>query len=97
MGSGASKEDFSNFTDAICRATVTCQGLNVRYESPAVGLIQFGWTGPLLVGGREQPLAGYPRFDNAYCQGEIGDRAYTIQREDAQLTWELKSLQADKS
>jgi hypothetical protein len=97
MGSGETQDDFYEFADAISRASIICLGLTVRYESPALGSIQFGWSEPFIVNGREIPLAEYPRFDNAYCQAEIGDRTYTIQRDGALLTWELEPLQTDKT
>jgi hypothetical protein len=73
---------FERFVAAIAAAPVRCEGLRVVYDSPSVGELAFGWTGPLLVGGRELPLHDYPRFDNPYCQAAVGDRRYVISRGD---------------
>ena len=59
-------------------APVQCDGLSLRYRSPSIGDVAFGWTGPLIVAGEEIPLHGYRRFDNPYCQAEVGERSYTI-------------------
>jgi hypothetical protein len=50
----------------------------VSYSSPSLGEVSFGWTGPLRVGGREVQLDGEPRFDNPYCQADLGTRCYAI-------------------
>lgn len=68
MGSRADGRDFSQFVQAISASPVHCDGLRVRYQSPAAGEVSFGWEDPLRIGGAEVPLHNYPRFDNPYCQ-----------------------------
>ncbi len=40
----------------------------MRYHSPSLGNMEFGWSAPLTIEGREVAIAGYPRFDNPYSQ-----------------------------
>ncbi len=70
---------FSDFVDAIVSASLTVDGLSVRYTSPSQGLIEFGWDEALRVAGADIQLHNYPRFDNPYCQAEFEARDYIIQ------------------
>ncbi|MES2460171.1 MAG: hypothetical protein V4671_06285 [Armatimonadota bacterium] len=96
MGTRVQHGDFARFVAAIEAAPVTCGGLSVRYESPTLGPVSFGWTGPLSVSGRDLPLSGYPRFDNPYCHSEIGERTYTVERDGTRLIWNAASLSPEK-
>ena len=40
----------------------------VRYDSPSLGLIEFGWKGSLRHRGRQVSLEDYPRYGNPYVQ-----------------------------
>jgi hypothetical protein len=76
---------FGRFVEAICAAQVRCEGLSVRYSSPAIGALSFGWNGPLEVAGGEVQLRGYPRFENPYCTAAVGERRYAITRGEERL------------
>jgi len=78
LGSARRWSSFEQFVAAICAAPIECAGLRVRYGSPSVGELSFGWTGPLLVCGQEVQLHGYRRFDNPYCQAEFGKGCYEV-------------------
>jgi hypothetical protein len=54
------------------------RGFEVRYPSPAEGVLELGWTGPLRVDGREVAIGGHPRFDNPFTQVRRGDTSVTI-------------------
>lgn len=69
---------FAHFVEAVSAAPVTVAGLEATYDSPSIGRVQFGWHGPLRVGGAEVELRGYPRFQNPYCQADFLSRQYTI-------------------
>jgi hypothetical protein len=47
MGSAAGSGSFAAFMSAVQSAPVQCEGLAVRYQSPSLGEVRFGWTGPL--------------------------------------------------
>lgn len=90
MGDERHYPSFERFVEAICAAPVECEALSVRYRSPSLGEVAFGWTGPLSVGGREVPLHGYPRFENPYCSAEFGARRYEVTRADDRLVLDFE-------
>ncbi len=85
MGNAQHYRSFGRFVDAISSATVECDGLRVHYGSPSLGAVSFGWTEPLRVGTQEVQLHDYRRFDNPYCQVELGDCRYVITSGEDQL------------
>ncbi|HEU5086550.1 MAG TPA: hypothetical protein VFT99_03860, partial [Roseiflexaceae bacterium] len=84
VGDSEGWRTFAEFVDAVAGAEVTIDGLEVTYVSPSVGMMQFGWHGPLRIAGAEVELHNYARFENAYCQAEWGARQYTIRYGDEQ-------------
>lgn len=70
---------FENFVEAISRAWVDCDGLDVIYTSPTIGQVRFGWHGDLMVFGEIVELHNYPRFDNPYCQVEFGSKQVEVE------------------
>jgi hypothetical protein len=85
LGEEGASGSFERFVEAIAAAPVRCDGLSVRYGSPSLGEVAFGWTGPLSVAGQEIALHGYPRFDNPYVRAEIGARRYEVAVADERL------------
>ena len=96
MGSREQSGNFSAFVEVIKSADLTCEGLNIRYESPSQGPLQFGWEGELQVKGEVVNLHNDSRFDNPYCQAAFGDTTYTIRHGDDELTlsYELANIPA---
>jgi hypothetical protein len=90
LGDERQHGSFARFVEAFGTAAVECDGLRVRYRSPSLGAVSFGWTGPLTVGGREVPLHDYRRFDNPYCQADLGERRYAIARGDERLELDFR-------
>ena len=78
MGDEERWGDLSSFAEAVSGSHVGASGLNLSYDSPTVGLVEFGWHGPLRVEGEQVQIHDYPRFDNPYCQAEFGARQYAI-------------------
>ena len=33
--------------------------------------VAFGWQGPLLLNGREQPITGFKHYDSPYCVADL--------------------------
>ena len=90
LGRKVDDGSFEDFIEAICSAELTFSGLNVEYRSPGIGLVRFGWEGPLSVDNVEIPLHDYPRYDNPYVQAEFDPseiRVTTDERE-LYLNWE---------
>jgi hypothetical protein len=63
------------------------RGFDVRYASPAEGVLEVGWTGPLHVDGVEVPISGYPRMANPWC--EVPEGGATFALADDEGTWTL--------
>ncbi|MCB0158797.1 MAG: hypothetical protein KDD83_11755, partial [Caldilineaceae bacterium] len=82
VGDAAQHGDFAAFVHAVAAASVsfadTSLAATVRYVSPTVGVVEFGWLKPLTVDDVEIDLHDYPRFDNPYCRADFGARTYTI-------------------
>jgi hypothetical protein len=67
MGRKADWGGFAAFVDAVSTSPLLSDGLALRYHSPSLGEVTFGWEGPLTVAGKEVPLRTDMRFDNPYC------------------------------
>ena len=50
----------------------------ISFEDPALGLAEFGATGPLVVSGREIPLHGYPRYDSPWAKAPFPAEAVEV-------------------
>jgi hypothetical protein len=79
VGDAARHGSFAGFVAARSEAAVTVDDLDVWYASPSVGVMEFGWRGPLQIDGVEIALHDYPRFDNPYCRAEFGARSYRVE------------------
>lgn len=84
VGDRAQWGDLQHFAQATHNADVVVEkhgwgsdgahlGFAVRYRSPAEGLLELDWTGPLQVDGREVPVGGHPRFDNPFVTAAVGE------------------------
>jgi hypothetical protein len=69
---------FAEFVRAVSSASMAVTELEVAYEAPGVGLIQFNWSGALTVNAAEVPLRDYPRWSNPFCSAEFDSRQFTI-------------------
>jgi hypothetical protein len=69
---------FPAFIDSIRAAAVTVDMLNVRFNSPGNGDLQFGWNTPLQLNGTALPLRGYPRWQNPYTHTDFGSEQFHI-------------------
>lgn len=78
MGSAREYGGFESFVDSVSRSSIEIDGLSVRYDSPSRGPVEFGWSGPLRVGGGEVPLRREMRYDNPYVRAERGSRKLEV-------------------
>jgi hypothetical protein len=90
LGNQRRDASFERFVEKLCSAPVECDGLRVRYRSPSLGAVSFGWTEPLAIDGQAIALHDYRRFDNPYCQADLGERYYLIARGDEQLELDFR-------
>lgn len=91
MGDQKQWKTFETFIEKTTAALVLCDGLNVEYDSPSSGKIQFGWKGELRVAGNVQQLSKFPRFDNPFSQAEFDSRQITISNQGKQLILDFTS------
>jgi hypothetical protein len=80
---------FDRFVAAITTSAVAHDGHTVRYHSPSLGPVEFGWTGPLRVAGQDIPLRAYPRLDSLYGRCDYGDPRITLRHGDEALLIDL--------
>lgn len=67
MGRAPRDGSFSEFQERVLALEVTCRGLSVRCSTLRGDVLAFGWEGPLMVNGEEQPITGFKHYDNRYC------------------------------
>jgi hypothetical protein len=60
MGNASQSGSFDAFVDKIQESGGSAEGFSVKYQSAAVGCIEFSWTGALNVSGEAIPLDNYP-------------------------------------
>lgn len=83
LGNPASHGSYARFVDKIASAGLAGDAVELTYDSPSLGRVEFGWEGDLRVDGQIIRLGDYPRFDNPYCQAPFGTKRYTITYGDA--------------
>jgi len=71
MGRTALDGTFDEFMEKVKALPVKFDNLNVSMTNLRGEEIQFGWEGPLLVNGEEQPLSGFMHYENPYCHCEL--------------------------
>jgi hypothetical protein len=62
---------FDEFITRITAASLQFDDRSTAYHSPSVGLVEFGWIGPLRVNGEAFSLKNYPRYDSPYGGGHF--------------------------
>jgi hypothetical protein len=70
LGRKETDGEFVSFMDRIAKARVYGEGLQITYESPSQGRLEFGWNGSLKQRGKAVKIADYPRYGNPYARAE---------------------------
>jgi hypothetical protein len=91
LGRASKDGSFQDFITSITQAELNIKGLQVQFDSPGNGQIEFGWTGTLKIDGMTVPITDYPRFENPYAQVEFGSLVYEISYLDMQLILDFKN------
>lgn len=86
LGRRATDGPFDQFVDRIAAAPVEAADLQVSYESPSQGRLEFGWEGPLTRQGQPIPLRDYPRYDNPFVRSPFPAETVEISHGDDRLT-----------
>lgn len=96
VGDAAQWGTFDEFREAVTGARVEAtpadEGFDVVYESPAEGVLEVGWEGPLSVDGEPVDLHPQARFDNPWVQADFGATRYEISEGDATLVLDFDAL-----
>ena len=70
-GRAALDGDFAQFQDKILALDVAFEELGVRCATLRGDALAFGWQGPLLRNGKEEPITGFKHYDNPYCSADL--------------------------
>ena len=71
MGRAALDGDFKTFQDKVLALDVAFEGLSVRCATLRGETLAFGWEGPLMRNGKEEPITGFRHYDNPYCVADL--------------------------
>jgi hypothetical protein len=94
LGRRATDGKFPDFVERIVAAPVKAtDDLDVTYESPSQGRLEFGWTGPLERDGQTVELHGQPRYDNPFVQADFPARRVEFRHGDQRLTLDWDRLE----
>ena len=50
---------------------IAFEDLSVRWATLRGETLAFGWAGPLLLNGQEQPITGFKHYENPYCVADL--------------------------
>jgi hypothetical protein len=90
MGRSSVDGSFEDFIASISNAELEINRLEVKFDSPGNGLVEFNWKDSLVVDGEEIPLHDNPRWDNPYIQAAFGSLVYEIEFEGMKLTLDFE-------
>jgi len=71
MGRAALDGDFQTFQEKILAQDAVFEELSARCGTLRGETLAFGWQGPLLRDGKEQPITGFKHYENPYCVAEL--------------------------
>jgi hypothetical protein len=86
IGREALDGSFDEFITRITAASLQFDDRSTAYHSPSVGLVEFGWKGPLRVNGEAFSLKNYPRYDSPYGGGHFPAEEIHFRCGDQRLT-----------
>jgi hypothetical protein len=79
MGRAALDGPFNEFVRKVLALDLAFDHLSARYTSLRGDAIAFGWEGPLLLNGREQPITGFRHYESPYCVVDLPATQMEIQ------------------
>jgi hypothetical protein len=71
MGRAALDGEFAKFQEEVLALDVAFEDLAVSCATLRGETLAFGWEGPLLRDGEEEPIAGFKHYENPYCIAEL--------------------------
>lgn len=89
MGSKGTWESFDRFVSEISNSNVESNGIDIEYESPSAGKINFGWDNPLKVNDEIKEMRHKYRYDNPFCKAELDTKEIIISHKGKSLKMTL--------
>jgi hypothetical protein len=71
MGRAALDGEFNDFQKKVLALSVNFDDLAVQCDTLRGETLAFGWQGPLLLNGQEQPITGFKHYENPYCVADL--------------------------
>jgi hypothetical protein len=71
MGRAEVDGSFEEFKAKVLAKTVTVNDLDVTWQTVRGETLRFGWSGPLLVDGKEQAISGFKHMDSPYALADF--------------------------
>ena len=98
LGRQAEDGSFGDFITAVGSAGLRFDGLQVSFDSPGNGRMEFGWEGDLRVDGEKVALDAFPRYDNPFVRAEFGGSKVEVEAFGAhlRLDWENALREGDE-
>jgi hypothetical protein len=93
LGRRALDGEFDQFAKRISAAPVEVADLQVTYESPSQGRLEFGWTKPLVRNNARVQLRDYPRYDNPFVKAKFPADQVDIRHGDHWLILDWRALE----
>jgi len=91
MGRKADNGSFQEFVRQVSNAELKFKGLEVCYQSPSLGEVRFGWTGPFTANGKEVPLTRPVRYHNPYVRAGRFDKRIEVKAGGARLILDFEN------
>jgi hypothetical protein len=89
MGRAALDGTFSDFQEKVLALTLIFDDLAVQCDTLRGESLTFGWEGPLLLNGQEQPITGFKHYENPYCVADLAASKMEIAFGDQLMRLEL--------
>jgi len=96
MGRAARDGSFGQFQERVLGLDGAFEGLRVRCATLRGETLAFGWEGPLMVNGKEQPITGFKHYDNPYCTVDWPTSQMEIRVDDKSLTLDFGQAERPK-
>ena len=71
LGRAAQDGGFGEFQARVLALDIQFSDRGVRMQSLRGQQLEFGWEGPFLLDGEEQPLGGFPHYESPYCEADL--------------------------
>jgi hypothetical protein len=97
MGNAEKFRSFEHFVELVSRASINAQELDIAYDSPSQGHLEFGWDKPLVKKGNTVVLEDYPRYLNHYTSSSFPAENVSIRAGKHFLNLNYKNLERETS